>query len=242
MTKVSVVTVCYNSEKTIRRTIESVLKQTYTDYEYIIVDGASKDSTLTIVNEYSEAFGDKLRVISEPDDGMYFAINKGIKMANGELIGIINSDDWYEDDALEIMVNKYRENPQSYMVLYGLLKKYDEKDEWILMSIRSHNSLRSEMISHPSCFITKKLYDDIAVYDTKYRYVADYDLMLKLSEDKRVTFVPVFKLISNMKIGGISASGNAWLERVELQNHYGIIERTEYRKIMIKNRIHSLLR
>ena len=97
----SIVTVCFNSEKTIKTTIESVLQQKYNDYEYIIVDGASKDSTMDIVKSYETKFEGRLRYISEPDKGIYDAFNKGIKMSKGKYVWIVNSDDYIEPNALE---------------------------------------------------------------------------------------------------------------------------------------------
>lgn len=105
--KVSIITACYNSEKTIERTLKSVLAQTYSNYEYIIIDGMSTDDTLKIIDAYRNAFGSKLKVVSERDSGIYNAMNKGIKMASGELVGIINSDDWYEPDALQTIVYSF---------------------------------------------------------------------------------------------------------------------------------------
>ena len=104
MAKISIITIAYNSEKTISRTIESVYNQTYQPYEYIIVDGLSKDSTVEVAKQYEQKFKEKgiiYRIISERDKGLYDAMNKGITMAEGELIGMINSDDWYEPDALK---------------------------------------------------------------------------------------------------------------------------------------------
>ena len=110
MIKVSVVTVAYNSEKTIAKTIESVLNQTYLEIEYLIIDGASKDRTVQIAKSYQKQFDDKgytYRIISEPDCGMYDALNKGVALAQGEIIGQINSDDWYENNALQRVVETY---------------------------------------------------------------------------------------------------------------------------------------
>ena len=104
---ISIITVCFNSSKTIRQTIESVLNQTYTNIEYILVDGKSTDNTVAIIEEYAPQFTAKgivYRWVSEPDAGIYDAMNKGIKLATGEWIGIINSDDWYELDACENML------------------------------------------------------------------------------------------------------------------------------------------
>ena len=103
----TIITVCFNSEMTIERTIQSVLNQTCQDYEYIIIDGASTDGTMDIVRKYEPLFQGRMRWISEKDQGIYDAMNKGIGVASGELIGIVNSDDYYEPDALEIMKNLY---------------------------------------------------------------------------------------------------------------------------------------
>ena len=97
----SIITPCYNSEKTIERTLQSVQSQTYQNYEYIIIDGGSVDGTLSIVEAYKSKFNGKMRVISEKDDGIYDAMNKGIRMAQGKLLGIVNSDDFYENTCLE---------------------------------------------------------------------------------------------------------------------------------------------
>ena len=106
-TRVTIITVCYNSEKTIRKTMESVLEQTYTNIEYIVIDGQSLDTTMQIVKEIAPLFGEWIKIISEPDKGIYDAMNKGIKLAKGELIGIINSDDFYEKDAVEKIEEVY---------------------------------------------------------------------------------------------------------------------------------------
>ena len=100
--KISIITPCLNSAKTIRQTIESVLNQTYQDIEYIIVDGASTDGTLEIIQEYEDQFQGRMQYVSEPDNGIYDAMNKGIRMSHGNVIGIINSDDFYEEDAVYV--------------------------------------------------------------------------------------------------------------------------------------------
>lgn len=108
--KISIITATYNSEKTLKDTLESVLKQTYTNYEHIIVDGASKDSTMQIVKEYEEKYNGRLKYVSEKDSGLYDAMNKGIKMATGDIIGILNSDDIYASEfVLEKIANKFKE-------------------------------------------------------------------------------------------------------------------------------------
>lgn len=185
---VSIITVCYNSEKTIAQTIESVLQQTYPNIEYIIIDGKSTDRTMEIVEKYRQQFDHRLKVISEPDQGIYDAMNKGIRMAEGDLIGIINSDDFYEPEAVEEMLHLYKKDMCA--VLYGAVRNLvDEKEESI--SIFSHEFLEERTISHPACFITKSAYEKFGMYDTKYCSVADYDLMLRYKQSEGVSFIPV---------------------------------------------------
>ena len=121
---VTIISVAYNSGKTIARTIESVLNQTYGNIEYIIVDGASKDDTVQVARQYQQAFDDhpgrSLTIISEPDKGMYDALNKGARMANGVLVGQINTDDWYEPDAVETMVRFYEQ--EQYDAAWGSIR------------------------------------------------------------------------------------------------------------------------
>lgn len=222
--KVSIITVCYNSEKTIRKTIESVLGQTYKKIEYIIVDGNSHDRTMDIVNEYKPSFEGRMKVVSEPDDGIYFAMNKGIKMATGELVGIINSDDWYEEDAVEKIIVKYGENKKDYMVLYGLTGII-KNGEMITELETSHENLENEMISHPSCFITRATYEKYGLYNTKYTSVADYDLMLRYKRSNCVSFIPVHERIANFALGGMSSTGAAYVDLIKLKMSYKKISR-----------------
>ncbi len=224
--KVSIITVCYNSEKTIEKTIKSVLGQTYDNIEYIIVDGASSDGTMDIVSSYRERFGDRLTVISEPDDGIYFAMNKGIERSSGELIGIINSDDWYETNAVEKMVEAYRENHDNPLTVYYGMTGIISDGIMLEVAGSSHENLEDEMISHPSCFVTKAAYDKIGVFDTGYTSVADYDLMLRYKRSGQVSFVPVEAHIANFVLGGMSSTGRAYIDLLRLKMHYGKISKT----------------
>ena len=109
--KISILTATYNSEKTLRDTIESVLRQSYREFEYIIIDGGSKDCTLDVIKEYEPQFEGRLKYISEPDNGIYDAMNKGIRMATGDVVGILNSDDFYtSDDALQKIADAFEHN------------------------------------------------------------------------------------------------------------------------------------
>ena len=224
-TLVSVITVCYNSEKTIRKTIESVLNQTYTNIEYIVIDGKSTDATLDAVREYSVRFGDRMKVISEPDHGIYDAMNKGIRLAKGQLIGIINSDDYYEDSAVEDIVEAW--DGSSLQILHGLMRSIvNGKACSVVMNYSDW--LQEKMIQHPSCFVTKDVYDKIGLFNTGYKYVADYEFMLRAKQNKDVTFVPVYSIIANFLDGGMSERSAAALEELKLKRRKGIISCFQY--------------
>lgn len=235
--KVSIITVCYNSEATIEQTIKSVLDQTYSNIEYIIIDGDSTDSTLSIIDKYRTAFEDRLKVISEKDDGIYYAMNKGIGLATGELIGIINSDDWYEKDAVENIVKSYEEDHANpYTVYYGKTGMICD-GKLLRIEQSSHEKLEEEMISHPSCFVTSKTYKEFGIFDTKYTSVADYDLMLRYIRSNKVSFIPVDKHIANFALGGMSSTGKAYIDLMMLKMNYGKVSRIKGNVEILKARL-----
>lgn len=237
---VSIITVCFNSEKTIERTIKSVLEQTYKNLEYIIVDGKSTDKTLEIVKKYRPLFKGRMKVISEPDQGIYDAMNKGICNASGELIGIINSDDYYETDTVENVVAAMKD--EDYQILYGMLRVIKENEDTRVIVMPKHENLENEMLAHPTCFVTKKVYSDFGMYDIKYRSCADHDFMLRMRKHSEVVFIPVYKLLANFTEGtGMSAQESSILEALGMLAEHGIISKTRYRLILMKNRLKKLL-
>ena len=237
---VSIITVCFNSEKTIERTIKSVLEQTYKNLEYIIVDGKSTDKTLEIVEKYRPLFKGRMKVISEPDQGIYDAMNKGICNASGELIGIINSDDYYETDTVENVVAAMKD--EDYQILYGMLRVIKENEDTRVIVMPKHENLENEMLAHPTCFVTKKVYSDFGMYDIKYRSCADHDFMLRMRKHSEVVFIPVYKLLANFTEGtGMSAQESSILEALGMLAEHGIISKTRYRLILMKNRLKKLL-
>lgn len=237
--KVTIITVCFNSEKTIRRTIESVLNQTYKDIEYIIVDGASTDTSLNIITEYEKQFEGRMQYISEKDKGIYDAMNKGIGKATGKLIGILNSDDYYERDAVESMVHALTN--QRYQILYGFTRTVQAGKE-VCISRYSHELLNKQMIAHPSCFVTKTVYDDFGGFDLQYPYVADYDFMLRMFQVSDIHFEPVNKLIANFSVGGISNTPIAWLDLLRLRKKYNMITEREYNREIAKDKLYTIYR
>lgn len=238
MTKVSIITVCFNSSRTIRKTFDSVLHQTYGDLEYLVVDGASTDGTIEIIKEYEPLFRGRMKWISEKDNGIYDAMNKGIRMSQGSLIGIINSDDYYEPDAVEVMVNALTE--EKYQILYGAMRTWKDGEEESI-SISSHRFLKDRMINHPSCFVTKAVYEDLGGYDTQYRSVADYDFMLRMSEKDEVIFKPVYSIIANFSLGGMCSTGDAYMELEKMRRNRGMISVQQYRKICIRSFFYKIV-
>lgn len=222
---ISVITVCYNSAATIEKTFESMLKQTYQDFEYIVVDGGSTDGTLQIIEKYQRRFNSKMRYISEQDRGIYDAMNKGIRMCCGELIGIVNSDDFYEANTLELVAS--HSTGAKYEVVYGMLRTIKEGRE-CSVAIYHHDFLNERMIPHPTCFITKKAYEDFGVYSMDYKSAADYELMLRFHEHKEVVFSPIYAVLSNFTVGGISSTNVGMLETALLKYRKGLISRGSY--------------
>lgn len=221
---ISIITVTYNSENTVKRTVESVINQTYKNIEYIIVDGASKDKTVDICEQTLNGSKFDYKIFSEPDKGIYDAMNKGIKMAKGEIIGIINSDDWYENNAVEIIVNTVLQNGSG--VYYGIQRKIKDEKEYYLERLH-HNFLNLTMIPHSATFLTSDIYAKYGSFNLSYKFVADYDLMLRLSNLK-VPFYPVNAILSNFTIGGVSAGYKAAIESVTLKHYHGILSKTAY--------------
>lgn len=199
--KVSIITVSYNSMRTINRTIRSVLKQTYPDIEYLIIDGGSEDSTVGIAQDYIQQFRDKgyeYRIISEPDNGIYDAMNKGIALATGSIIGLINSDDWYEEDAVQSMAEVFSKAP--FDVFYADLKIHKGK-KCMVKRARVRRIATTRDWNHPTTFITKAVYDQYK-YQCKTLY-DDWDLLLRLRKaDKKI--VVLNKVLANFSFGGVS--------------------------------------
>jgi len=204
--KVSIITVTLNSEKTIAKTIESVLSQTYTNLEYIIIDGLSNDSTINIAESYRPKFqakGISYQIVSEPDRGMYDALNKGIKLASGLIIGSINSDDWYEPIAVETVVETYKKKP--FEMFYADLRIIDRSKEWVKKA-KLKRIISSRYWNHPTTFIAKEVYN-------KYQYKLesmydDFDLMIRIRKDKKNRVAIANIPIANFAFGGMSTRKN----------------------------------
>jgi glycosyltransferase involved in cell wall biosynthesis len=203
---ISVITVCYNSQATIKDTIESVLHQSYNNIEYIIVDGLSSDDTINIVKSYEEKFiakGISYAWTSEKDSGIYDAMNKGISLAKGELIGILNSDDWYTNSAISTIVKKNKN--RQFSIISGQKNKVNFKKE-ILKTLQNKKEIQKNIyktmpVNHPATFVHKTVYETIGLFDTQYKLSADYDLIYR-AFNAGAQFLFTDKILVNMRNTG----------------------------------------
>jgi glycosyltransferase involved in cell wall biosynthesis len=203
--KVSIVTVSYNSAATIKSAIESVLAQDYSDIEYIIVDGGSTDNTMEIV----ETYGAKLKWISEPDNGIYDAMNKGLKMATGDVIGNLNADDFYANHEVISKVVKAFES-QNVDAVYADIQYVDEQDtskilrNWIAKRYDKSNFLMGWMPPHPTFFLKRKAYDVYGVYNDSFVSAGDYEMMLRMLYKHGLKASYINEVTVKMRAGGVS--------------------------------------
>ncbi len=186
--KVSIITVTYQSEKTLKDTLESVLKQTYSNYEHIIVDGKSKDATMQIVKQYEAKYEGKLKYISEKDNGIYDAMNKGIQMATGDIIGILNSDDIYaKETVLETIVNTFEQTncDGTYANLIFMDAETMTKPQriWKSPTGKLEDGWHP---AHPTLYLKREVYDQIGLFNLQYKIVADYDFMIRMLKNKQI--------------------------------------------------------
>ena len=201
--KVSVITICYNSASVIAETMESVLNQTWSDIEYIIVDGASTDGTADIAKSFEPRFvagGRILKVISEPDRGIYDAMNKGIRNATGDLVGIINSGDSFEPEAVETAVSTYKDKP--YDLFYADINLVRADGSVMVKHSKYDTFPTSRHWNHPTMFVTKAAYDELGLYRCEGIH-DDFEFLLRARKaGMRISIVN--KILANFKTGGAS--------------------------------------
>lgn len=217
---VSIITVVWNNKDTIKDAIDSVLNQTYKDIEYIIVDGASTDGTVEVVQSY----GDKIaKFVSEPDKGLYDAMNKGIALATGDVIGILNSDDFYIDQyVIENIVKLFEEKEIDSLFADLIYVRPENLDK----TVRYYDSSQFKpekfaygwMPAHPTFFVKKSAYDKYGLFKTDYKIAADYELLVRFLYKYKLPYFYFQKPIIKMRVGGVSTSGfkSNWILNQEI--------------------------
>jgi glycosyltransferase involved in cell wall biosynthesis len=207
--KISIITVVWNNAATIKDAIDSVLTQTYENIEYIVVDGASTDGTVEIVQSYGEKID---KFISEKDNGLYDAMNKGIALASGDVVGILNSDDFYIDEfVLEKVVKEFEEKGVDSVYADLVFVKPDD----LTKSVRYYDSSYFSpdkfaygwMPAHPTFFVKREIYEKYGLFKTDYKIAADYELLTRFLAKNRITYSYLKEPIVKMRMGGASTSG-----------------------------------
>jgi glycosyltransferase involved in cell wall biosynthesis len=226
---VSVITIVFNGERHLEQAINSVLGQTYPNIQYVIIDGGSTDGSLDIIRKYAGRID---TWISEKDKGISDAFNKGLARCKGEIVGILNADDWYTPDAVAMVVSQMKDSD----IAFGDIQLWrDETKEAVVHG--NIDMLQWEMsINHPTVFVRKDRYDKFGGFDLRYRCAMDYDLLLRL-QINGCRFVYVNGLVANMRWGGMS--DNQWKlgckETLDIKNRYLPHRRTVHRLYYMKH-------
>lgn len=211
MVKVSIVTVTLNSGKTLRDNIQSVLSQSYPQIEDIIVDGLSQDNTVDIIKEYEDKFRGRLKWISEKDAGLYDAMNKGVKMATGDIVGFINSDDFYHrKEVISRVVEAF--NDKTVQAVYGDVRFVNPKN--LNKTVRYYSSGRFSpekfrygfMPAHPTFFTYRRYFEEFGYYKADYKIAADYELLIRFLYIHRLKAMYLPFDFLKMRTGGVSTS------------------------------------
>ncbi|MCX6757912.1 MAG: glycosyltransferase family 2 protein [Candidatus Nomurabacteria bacterium] len=240
--KISIITTSLNSEKTIENTIKSVLSQNYSNIEYIVVDGGSTDKTLEIVKKYENKI---IKIISEKDNGLYDAMNKGIKLATGDIISILNSDDFFNNDkVLSVIAESFKD--EKIDAVYGDISYFSDDISkvtryWHVGEYSEKKLSNGWIVPHPALFLRKVVYDKCSYFNIDFKIAADYEFILRLLKiyHIKVKYIPI--ILVRMYNGGISASSlhqriNGWkeLKRAWIVNNLKIPLFFIFRRIFFK--------
>ena len=202
---ISIITISFNSEKSISETFQSVKNQSFNNYQYLLIDGGSSDGTLTIAEEQSHLS----KIVSEPDKGIYDAINKGIKNSTGEIIGFINSDDtFYDENSMQHIVDAF---DQETDCVFGDLIYTDKSEKvkrvWKGSEFKKGAFKKGWMPAHPTFYCRRSIYEKLGLYDDSFKIAGDFELMLRFLEKHNIRSKYIPRILVNMKVGGISNSG-----------------------------------
>lgn len=208
--KISIITVVYNNKETIKDAMDSVLSQEYDDLEYIVVDGASTDGTVEIIKEAVKRYPERsIKFISEKDDGIYDAMNKGIGLATGDMIGMLNSDDLYiNNDVISTVVNEFMTKNVNSVFADLVYVRSDDVDKIVryYSSACFHPKKMAYgwMPAHPTFFVKRKIYEQYGLYKTDYQIASDYELIARLLVKNKVNYSYIPKILVKMRTGGAS--------------------------------------
>ncbi|MDC3367786.1 glycosyltransferase [Flavobacteriaceae bacterium] len=203
--KISIITICFNSEKSIFQTFQSVKNQSFNNYEYVLIDGGSIDGTLTIAKNQDHIS----KLVSEPDNGIYDALNKGIKNSNGEIIGFLNSDDsFYDENSLQYIYNAFDDNTDCVFgdLIYTDIKE-NIKRVWKGSAFKKGAFKKGWMPAHPTFYCRRSVYEKLGQYDDSFKIAGDFELMLRFLEKHNIRSKYIPKTLVNMKVGGASNNG-----------------------------------
>ena len=226
---VSIITIVYNDSKNIEKTIKSVLNQTNNNYEYIIIDAKSTDGTLDMIQQYKSKIH---TIISEPDKGIYDGMNKGISLSSGKLIGLLNSGDTYEENAIEILFSCYDPLIENCVYYGDSLLNYTDTGIKFLSKANYFKMFYSMSISHQSIFVTKSTHLNYGLYSIKYKCASDYNFFLSLIL-KNVPFIYLNNTISCFATGGVSDS-KVFISRYEsIKIHFNLKNPKRYKATLL---------
>lgn len=215
-----------NGVQHIEETILSVAEAKDSSVQYIVIDGGSTDGTLDVIRKYS-SFID--HYVSEPDGGIFDAMNKGIRAANGDCIGLLNCGDYYEAGAVEAVMEQLRDCETPYFLIAGGVNMVDDSKGVLSSYIPNEDRIQRRFVSmpvnHPALFVSRAVYRDFGLYDASYKIASDYEFVLRVIED-RVPVHIIHKSLTNMRIGGVSDSWRTLIQRV--REHYCIVR--QYRE------------
>lgn len=220
MLKISIITITYNSAQTIEATLHSILSQKYNNVELIVIDGKSTDGTLAIIDKYKNGIA---RLVSEKDNGLYHALNKGISKCTGDIIGILHSDDLYYNTHVLNDIAEAFENNNEVQALYGDLVFVDRSDIHKIKRVWHSGQYKTGafnwgwMPPHPTFYVRSEVYKNYGVFNTTLKYAADYELMLRFIHIKKVKLIYLPQVMVKMRLGGISnfSFTNKWKAHLE---------------------------
>ncbi|MEN8121865.1 MAG: glycosyltransferase family 2 protein [Bacteroidota bacterium] len=236
---ISIITATYNNEKTIEQTIQSVLKQTYPNIEYIIIDGKSTDETLNIIEKYKNKVS---KVVSETDKGMYDALNKGIKIATSEIIGFLHADDFYKDEKViekiaEVFKTKNTESVYGDLEYVSSINPDKIIRQWKAEPFSIKELKKGWMPPHPTFFVKREIYKKYGNFNLNYKIAADYDLMLRFLGKHKISTSYLPEVLVKMRWGGKSNRSLANIVQKSKEDYFALKENNigGFESLFLKN-------